>query len=600
MACYRRYEERRMRRNTPSLEQKGRKISVSVLFIILAVFLSRIAAAVSVEVTVAGVEGTLRENVLAHLSVENQKNHPDLTPALLRRLHQEATGEIRRALQPFGYYRPDIQTDLQGSDGAWRAVYTIDPGRPVLIEALDLTISGDGVSDERFRKLSADFPVRKGEILNHTVYEQGKRSLHDTAMKYGYLDAMSTVSRVEVHPDTYTASVTIHFDTGPQYRFGDVLFIDNNLDCGFLARYIPFRRGDPYHLSDLMMFQKVLTDSDYFESVEINPATEKAAAREVPIEVKLVPLKKNKYTLGVGYGTDTGFRGGIGWELRRVNMRGHRFRTDLNVSEIRSGLTAEYTVPLQRVRTDSIVYSSGWVKEDTDASRSDRLFGGVRYSHIRYGLKEALYVTFEQEEFKVGSDSGRSTLLIPGISWTLISAVNPITTQQGGRLYLDVRGAHDTLLSDTSFLQLHMKAKYIRGLSRWGRLIVRGEAGTSLVSDFSELPPSVRFFAGGDHSVRGYGYNSLGPEDAGGNVIGGKHILVGSIEYEQRIRGKWSAAVFYDIGNAVDAFDDPLMSGAGFGVRWSSPVGPVRVDLAFPLDETDRSWRLHVSIGADL
>src|SRR5690606_9543527 len=120
---------------------------------------------------------------------------------------------------------------------------------------------------------------------------------------------------------------------------------------------------------------------------------------------------------------------------------------------------------------------------------------------------------------------------------------------------------------------------------------------TTRIDEFSELPASLRFFAGGDQSVRGYRYNSLGPTDASGEVIGGRKLLVGSLEYEHRIRGGWSAAVFYDAGNALEDYGDSLARGAGFGVRWLSPIGQVRIDLASALSEDGNPWRLHLNIG---
>ncbi len=209
-------------------------------------------------------------------------------------------------------------------------------------------------------------------------------------------------------------------------------------------------------------------------------------------------------------------------------------------------------------------------------------------------------MNFEEEDFDVADDEGRTTLLTPGIGWTKIWADNAVDTRRGLRVYLDIRGAHETLISDTSFLQFRIQLKYIRGLWAGGRVIVRGEGGSSLVREFSALPSSVRFFAGGDHSVRGYAFNSLGPENERGDVVGGRHLLSGSIEYEHKIRGNWSAAVFYDAGNAIDSISDAIKSGAGFGVRWKSPVGPVRVDLAFPLSQSERDWRIHLSVGPDL
>lgn len=572
---------------------------ITVCFIIF-MLCSHAAAGVKVNVSLTGVEGEIKENVLAYLSIARQKDHPDFNLSLLKKLHEQAPDEIRKSLEPFGYYSPVIQSDLTGKDDSWQAAYIIDTGNPVIIKNIDLSITDDGSDQGRFKKPADEFPLKEGDVLNHEAYEQAKQSLYDTASQFGYLEAELLESRVLVYPEKYSADIILHFDTGPQYYFGDVIFVQDTFDPEFLSAFTPFQKGDPYSLSSLLSFQNILNNSDYFENLELAPLPEDTESREVPVEVKLTPRKRHKYTAGLGYGTDTGVRGSLGYENRRVNRRGHRFKSELRLSEIRSGITAEYTLPLKNPVTDNLVFATGWFTEDTETSESDKFLAGARYNHKRGKWKESIYLNFEQEKFDVANDSGDSTLLIPGISWTRINADNPIFARRGSRVFLDVRGAHESLISDTSFLQLRTRVKYIRGLTSLSRLIIRGEAGASLVDEFSQLPPSVRFFAGGDNSVRGYAYNSLGPENENGEVKGGKHLFAGSIELEHMITDTWSAAVFYDAGNALDDLSTALKKGSGFGVRWNSPVGPIRVDIAFPLDEADKSWRIHFIVGPDL
>ncbi len=557
-------------------------------------------AAITVNVSVEGVDGDIKKNVLALLSIERQKKHQDLTESLLKKLHNKAPDEIRQALQPFGYYRPDIRAELVLKESVWHALYRISPGNPVVIESVEVSIIGEGRDHRRFKKLLRTFPLVKGDILNHQKYEETKRLLHDTASDFGFLKAHMVISKVEVHAEKGVADVMLHFDTGPQFRLGKVTFIQDAFDEKFLARYIPFTKGDPYVVSRIFDLQNALNNSDYFESVDVTPLIEQTEGLEVPINVTLIPRKKYKYTFGVGYGTDTGFRGSVGWDVRRVTKTGQQFGLTIKASEIKSSIIGEYAIPLKKPRTDRVVFATGWLQEETDTSESDKLFAGVQVNHMVKGWKQSLYLNYEKEDFEVADDKGRTSLLIPGISWTRIRADNPVNTKRGLRIYLDIRGAHESFLSDTSFLQLRTQLKFIRRLWRHGRIIMRGEGGTSVVSEFSELPPSVRFFAGGDHSVRGYEYDSLGPENDKGEVTGGKHLLVGSIEYEQQIRGNWGVAVFYDIGNAFDSFSDDMKSGAGFGLRWKSPVGPVRIDLAFPLSSSDKDWRIHLVVGPDL
>lgn len=173
-------------------------------------------------------------------------------------------------------------------------------------------------------------------------------------------------------------------------------------------------------------------------------------------------------------------------------------------------------------------------------------------------------------------------------------------TSKGRRYNFDVRGASDSLGSDTSFLQFKASGRWIHSLSERTRLLTRTRLGATLQDEFTELPASVRFFTGGDRSVRGYGFETLGPLDEQGKVIGGSHLVEAGIELERMIKDQWSVALFADTGSAFNGTDVNFSTGIGLGVRWYSPVGPIRLDFAHPLDDATRSLRLHFSLGPDL
>ncbi|MFO0754779.1 MAG: autotransporter assembly complex family protein [Thermodesulfovibrionales bacterium] len=553
-----------------------------------------------VHISVEGVEGDLLENILGYLSIEQHKKDADLSEEDVRRLYEQAPEEIRSALQPFGFYKPDITSALSREEGAWRAHFQIAPGPAVRIRTIDLAVSGPGSGDPRLERLREDFPVKEGQVLQHEKYEKAKRMLQETAAERGYLDAEFLEHKVVVHREEYYAVVELHLATGPLYHFGEVTFHQEALRPEFMVRFLPFRAGDPYRISGLLDLQSALYESDYFSEVEVMPRKDLAEDLVIPVEVFLEPRKRQKYVFGIGYGTDTGVRGILGWENRRVNRRGHKFTAELNFSEIRGSLTSRYTIPMKHPVTDHFDISAGFSQDRTETSRSATRLLGVSYTQVRGKWQETFYLNFQQEKFTISDESGDSTLLLPGTNWVRVKADNRINTTNGSRLLLDLRGAHTALVSDTSFVQARVNAKVIRSLGSIGRIILRGDVGTTQAGDFSRLPPSQRFFAGGDQSVRGYAYNSLGPESAEGKVIGGKHLLVGSVEYEQHIVKKWSAAVFFDAGNALARFSGPLEQGAGFGVRWKSPVGPVRVDLAWALSKPGTPWRIHITMGPDL
>ncbi len=569
-------------------------------FISLFIYSGNVCAETRVNVTVEGVQGRVLDNVLSYLSIEKHKKYPSLSESLLERLHKKADTEIRHALEPFGYYNPVIRGSLEKDHDTWHARYVIETGNAVLIKSIDVTISGQGAGEEPFISLKNNLPIRIGDVFEHKTYEEAKGILQKAAAERGYFDTEFVTHEVTVDPAKNDAVIILHFNTGMRYRFGEVIFYQEDYDPLFLSRFVTFKKGDFFTLSAVLRLENSFTNSDYFSEVDVAPRRDLAENNEVPIEVKMISRKKHKYNFGIGYGTDTGMRGSAGWENRRINRRGHRMSTNLRLSEIKNSFTATYTVPLKNPATSRLEYSAGWRSEHTDTSESETYLAGISRTHMRGKWQEIPYISYQQERFTVGDETGRSDLLIPGISWTRIKADDRIYTGQGGRLFFDIRGAHKDIVSDATFLQTRIQAKYIYSFGSFGRLIFRGEGGASALEGISDLPASLRFFTGGDRSVRGYAYNSLGPENDKGEVVGGKHLMVGSIEYEQNIIDKWSIAVFYDRGNAVNSLSDSLKEGAGAGIRWRSPVGLVRVDIASALSEPDRPWRLHVAIGPDL
>jgi translocation and assembly module TamA len=333
--------------------------------------------------------------------------------------------------------------------------------------------------------------------------------------------------------------------------------------------------------------------------VEVVAEQEQAEGLEVPIAVNLVPAKPQRYQFGLGYGTDTGPRGSVLAEYRRLNRRGHRAELELKLSQIEKSGAAKYLLPGAYPRTDVLTFSFGYADIRTDTSESKTFLAGADRSQSRGLWRESLSLLYQREDFKVGVDRGVARLLVPGVGYSRVIAEDRINTRKGYRLQLRLSGAQDGVLSNATFLQAYASGKRIRPLGRRGRLIARAEAGYTETPDFRKLPPRIRFFAGGDQSVRGYGFQELGERDEEGNVIGGPTLLVGSVEYEYRFLPKWGIATFFDSGAASDSFSGPFQKGVGLGVRWISPVGPIRLDGAYALDDP-RGFRVHVNIGPDL
>ena len=206
---------------------------------------------------------------------------------------------------------------------------------------------------------------------------------------------------------------------------------------------------------------------------------------------------------------------------------------------------------------------------------------------------------YKHEVDDLADSDGISNLLIPKATWTLVRADNRLIATDGYRVELETSGSAEALLSDATFLQGIMRGKLVRAFGKQGRLVMRADAGATATGNFDSMPASNRFFTGGDNSVRGYEYKSIAPENEDGDLIGGKYLLVGSVEYDYNVYGKWYLAAFYDIGSAFSESPIDASSGAGVGIRWASPVGMVRVDVASALSDDGNPWRLHITFGPD-
>lgn len=596
-----------------------RTSTVYLITLLCALNVSGTYALDKVNITIDGLDGELLKNVLAHLSLEQQKNHPQFSSQRIKRLHQQTPDEIKHALKPFGYYRAAVTAELASVNATeWQAHYHVNLGTPLKLHTVDLTIVGEGQQDTALQKVIADLPLKVGDTFNYPRYEHVKKALKNFAVENGYFDARFNHHEIRIDEKAYHASVFIHFDTGKRYHFGEVTFTQmepepsadlpfEKIDETLLRRYLNFKPGDPFSSHALLAFKNTLMSSDYFDGVEFNQQyvdTDKS----VPIEVILIFRKKSKYSFAIGYGTDTGPRGSIGWERRRINQYGHRFSLNAQLSQIRNVATARYYIPVGDAPTDNVALTARYKDENTKTSDSTLLSTSIDKNHTRYlfgyPVQEILGLEYRDERYTIGNYAGHAKLLMPNISWLYTQADNRLYTWHGHKIQLKIQGALEDVGSNTSFLQTLLQGVFIRKLFDSGRLITRGEVGYTLITtllngEFNDLPPSIRFFAGGDRSVRGYDYNTLGIKNDQGYVIGGQQLLVGSVEYEHKILKKWSVAAFYDVGNAFNNFSEPLKHGTGVGVRWQSPVGLLRVDVAAALSEEGHPWRLHITIGPD-
>jgi translocation and assembly module TamA len=550
-------------------------------------------------VEITGLDAAQTANVRAHLDLDEEACE---APEWRVQQEYDASPEkIRTALEALGYYEPRIEQSLDRTPQCWHAKFAIRMGPPTLVRRLDVELAGEAAKDTEFVRAREQSPLKTSAVLNHGDYEALKRRWLDLAAERGYADAKFTENRIDVYPEQRVADIVLHFDSGKRYRFGAITFQQDVLSDDLIHSYMKIRRGDPYDGRELNTLYTALANSGYFRNIEVRPQAADRDSGEIPVEIVLAGAKRRNISYGVGYSTDTGPRFRFSRNNRRVNEEGHQFGITAQVSPLVSELTVNYRMPIDDPRTDWLAFDAGVKTEHTETADSDSLqIGARRLTRREHDWYRATILTFLVEDFTVGAETGRAQLLMPGVDWTRLHADNTIRANRGSKLELEARGAADAILSDSSFVQVILHGKWVWSASEEARILFRSELGAMYDSDFAKLPPSVRFFAGGDNSIRGYDYNTLGPVDATNQVIGGSRLAVASLEYEHKVRPHWSVAVFVDSGNAFDRGAFTPKTGAGIGARWLSPLGPIRVDVAHPFEDPTNSWRLHITLGPDL
>lgn len=552
------------------------------------------------------VEGKLSEaqstNIRNYLSFSKLDPELPLSEGMFAYYLEKAKKEAATALEPFGYYNAKIDISGERSARGWSVRVKAEPGEAVRIDSLDLSYSGEGADEKNLLQARDKFGLSKGEVFNHSIYEQNKSSLLDLATELGYPRSRYETSRVEVRRSDNSADVFLHLDTGIKYTVADLDFNSTILDHELLQRISPVKKGDALSPHALTAMRQSLYDSNYFNTVDVNYDLAAAEDGKVPVEVLTTPAPRNRYGFGLGYGTDTGARATLDYSNRYVNRKGHQLDMRLRPSERLSSFAGMYGIPIGDPSKDRLTINTAYQTESFANIDTTSWLSKVSREHNWKNGQVAVYLQYLDEKYDTGLRSGHASLLIPGISGSLVFADNRINTRRGLRLWASLEGSEDSLLASTSFIQAKAGGKGIYTFFDDWRIISRGQIGTTWSDDLGDLPPSLRFYAGGDQSVRGYGYKKIAPRDKKDNIIGGRHLMVYSVELERILFGSYALAAFYDSAAVMNDFADyTMISGAGVGFHWNAPFGQLRLDLAVPVEDVQlKTIRIHFTIGTDL
>ncbi len=601
-------------------------------------------AAAGIRVEIKGVDEELRANVLAYLSLERyRKGGTDLNADTVERLHNRVEREVQAALKPFGYYEPHVEsavTDLGRNE--WRITININPGPPVLLEHVDVRVDGPGESDPLFVRILTHLPLHDGERLRHGAYEALKADLQRTAATFGYLDARLIRNELVVDPPNHRANVALELDTGARYHFGSTRIEQHVVSEALVLRYLRYHEGELFDLTQVLRTQFALDDSQYFANLEVLPGEPDRVSHIVPVNIRADASRRHRYSLAAGYATDTGPRGTFGFEDRRINSLGHSFSVEVQAARVtRYSLQSRYNVPIGDPAVEKLTLGGTIEQRQLADVLTHTLSVGPSITGVAGGWQHVWQVKAMRTTSDDLNGARTDRLLVPEVDLASVPKGYLGEALFEHPFFAELRGSHSSLGSDSNFIQLHAQAERVFPLGRKWHLLLRDEVGSSLVSRFTNLPAVLRFFAGGDNSVRGFAYNQLSPVDPAFFTdpktgkqeltyikVGGKDVITGTVEVIRDLPGNLALAAFFDYGNSFDRFGAPWIANgrncrtppnlepapatapappsglcleysAGIGLRVRLPVMTLGIDIAQPLSRSTGP-RLHINFSPKL
>lgn len=564
---------------------------------LLTVFLLSMSAnAQEVSLRLKGLKGELKDNTRIYLD-----QLPPIEAEQLPRFRKDIQQAVITSLQALGYYEPDIEITADKNKPE-RVLVRVKPGEPVRIRTLNLALNGEASTDPQFELLLSQLALQENQVFQHDIYEKTKASLLSLGLSRGYFDAQYTLHQVLVHPEDHAADVNLLFDSGPRYRFGELVLDSDKPVARILDPLIDIKPGDPYLASKLSGLSRSLSTTGYFRRVEVQPNVAEADEQHrIPLYVTLRAKANNEVEVGVGFSTDEGPRFSSSWDKPWINSLGHSLQTNLKISEPKQDITVVYKIPRGNPLNHYYTVQGGYQMLDQDDTKSDRVVASVhRFDKDPDDWTRDVFIRSEFESYTQGKQEGESFLLIPGVSYSRTRVKGGLDAYWGDSQTGILELSEPWWGSDTRFVRVFGRTKWLRTVAEGQRVIARAEQGAVWVDDVSDLPPSLRFFTGGDLTVRGFSYESITPLDENGDRLGAKYTTALSLEYDYKIAEKWRLATFVDTGTATNDYSEDWKVGTGVGVRWQTPVGPVRIDLAFGVSEEEVPMRIHFTLGPEL
>lgn len=556
----------------------------------------------TIRIQLEGLEGDLQRNVRARFSrIQTNEISND------NRFRARLTNEIKLGLKALGHYEPEITFEFEDRPAPSRPVLfvKVNPGPPILLTSIDIRLLGDALNDEAFDNMLTRLTPKLGEPINHSQFDSLITAFNNLALNRGYFDATFNQRKLGVSIENRQAVWIIEFDSGHRYKYGNISYTGSQIDHDFLDNLAPFNESDPYLADDIVEFNRRLSRTNWYNSAIVTPNLDNLNKGDsVDLNGAFTARTKNAIDVGMGFSTDVGVRGIFTWRRPWWNNFGHSSETNLNISAKEQIADFNYRIPLRRNPLDHYyLLQTGFKRQDFNDTRSDsatlnvaRFWGRIKGWQVSTNLRWSF------DDFTQGSVNNRTMLLMPGVNLNRTRTVGAGMPSWGDTQRYSIDVSDKMIGSDINFAIFQAQYAFIRTPFINHRFLGRANLGWVETNAFDAVPPSLRFFAGGDRSIRGYKFRSISPRDSEGKLAGASQLVTGSVEYQYNFTGSWWSAAFVDSGNASDqVFEEDVKTGAGLGVRWASPVGPVRFDIATPINDRDNnSIQFYIGLGPEL
>jgi translocation and assembly module TamA len=547
-----------------------------------------------VTVILDGLDNDEKNNVSAILELSKENYLPGRFDKNIqvRLTAQSMRKPILQALEPYGYFKPRLKQHIQKKNDGWTITYDIDLGRPIQYGSVRLKTLGSPFPPEAEKILKKDWPIHPGDRFTLVSYEKAKNLLITLATSYGFFSYKMVSANTTINRFTHTADVEIIFYLGKRYEFGKTIFNQSRLSEKFLHRFLLYRQNDSYLKSTLDDTRTGFINSGYFSSVNLAIHPNRISGK-VNTEATLMQTPPETFTVGAGYGTDTGPRGLFSAMFNDLNAYGHKLKLLLRGSQVNSALVGSYIIPGHYPPDDKYAITAELLHLDeipgTALSRRVGVSYATRWDNWTFGAQ----INWLKESYNLTNlPTTKTDLLYPEVSIQYIRADNLLFPKHGFSFYTTISGASSSLLSKTSFTQYNVGLRTVQMFWDRLRMLLRVNFAYTDIKQVNELPLTLQLMAGGTNSIRGFSYNS---------IYEGRELFTGSAELQVRLFDGWYIAGFYDTGNVSnDVFHNKLLAGAGPGIMWSSPLGAIELTAAKVLSSDRSSWKIQVAMGTFL